>query len=48
MKGLQKGLWAAVAVAALGAGGLALFDARSPDTTANAQANARASVVAEF
>jgi protein SCO1/2 len=52
MTGLQKGLWAAVAVAALGAGGLALFDARSPDTTASAEANAqpneRASVVAEF
>jgi protein SCO1/2 len=52
MTGLQKGLWAAVAVAALGAGGLALFDARSPDTTAsaepNAQPNEQASVVAEF
>jgi protein SCO1/2 len=48
MTGLQKGLWAAVAVAALGAGGLALFDARSPDTTASAEANERASVVAEF
>jgi protein SCO1/2 len=44
MTGLQKGLWAAVAVAALGAGGLAVFDARSPDTTASASAL----VVAEF
>ena len=48
MKGLQKGLWAAVAVAALGAGGLALFVARSSETTASAQADAQPSVVAEF
>lgn len=44
MTGLQKGLWAAVAVAALGAGGLALSNARSSDTTASASAL----VVAEF
>jgi protein SCO1/2 len=44
MMGLQKGLWAAVAVAAIGAGGLALFDAWSSDMSASASA----SVVAEF
>src|SRR6056297_1727715 len=44
MTGLQKGLWAAVAVAALGAGGLAVYEARSSEATASAAA----SVVAEF
>ena len=44
MTGLQKGLWAAVAVAAIGAGGLALIDARSSDATSTTQP----SVVAAF
>jgi len=44
MTGLQKGLWAAVAVAALGAVALALFGARTLDMTESAAS----SVVAEF
>ncbi|TFL19465.1 SCO family protein [Jannaschia formosa] len=44
MTGLQKGLWAVVAVAALGAVGLALFGARTPEVTESAAS----SVVAEF
>jgi protein SCO1/2 len=44
MTGLQQGLWAAVAVAALGAGALMVLDARSRDETSASAAT----VVAEF
>jgi protein SCO1/2 len=44
MTGLQKTLWAAVAVAALGAGLLAVYQPRSVDTVANTES----SVIAEF
>ena len=44
MTALQKGLWAAVAVAAIGAAGLALYEPRVPE----AANNAASSVVAEF
>lgn len=44
MTGLQKGLWAAVAVAALGAGALAVTGSRAPEVGTSAAS----SVVAEF
>ena len=44
MTGLQKGLWAAVAVAALGAGGLAVYGSRAPEVGTSAAS----SVAAEF
>lgn len=44
MTGLQKGLWAAVAAAALGAGALVVYQSRAPEVVTSAAS----SVVAEF